>query len=145
MGWGGASQDGKYYAGANLNFDQYEQDNTLQLIYDDNNGNRIAGLRVKDRASQSLWPALQLKEKLAKTKNPVERARLEGQFAELVKPIAAGTANRFFAGKELDQSTVRLADKQGRDRLVLKVDGAGQASIEFLDPTGKVVRRISEG
>jgi hypothetical protein len=39
---------------------------------------------------------------------------------------------------------VKLADKQGRPRLVLKVDGAGTASVEFLDEGGKVVRRIPE-
>jgi hypothetical protein len=44
----------------------------------------------------------------------------------------------------LDDSIVRLADKQGRPRLVLKVDGAGEPSVEFLDATGKVVRRIPE-
>jgi hypothetical protein len=51
---------------------------------------------------------------------------------------------RFFAGKMVDDSIVRLSDRQGRPRLVLKVDAAGAATIECLDEAGKVVRRIPD-
>jgi hypothetical protein len=49
---------------------------------------------------------------------------------------------RFFAGKSLDDAIVKLADKQGRPRLVLTVDGAGNASIEVLDESGAVTRHF---
>jgi hypothetical protein len=48
-----------------------------------------------------------------------------------------------FAGKEAGDALVRLSDKQGRPRLVLKVDKAGAPSIEMLDDAGKVTRRIT--
>ena len=38
-----------------------------------------------------------------------------------------------------------LADAQGHNRLALKVDAAGNASIEFLDADGKVVQRVGPG
>ena len=36
-----------------------------------------------------------------------------------------------------------LCDAKGRKRLVLQVTAAGDASIEFLDETGRVVRTVS--
>ena len=51
---------------------------------------------------------------------------------------------RMFAGKQLEDAVVRLADKQGRPRLVMRVGADGAPSIEFLDETGKVVKRIAE-
>jgi hypothetical protein len=44
----------------------------------------------------------------------------------------------------VDDTVVKLADKQGRTRLLLKVDGSGTPSVEFLDESGKVTRRIPE-
>ena len=35
-----------------------------------------------------------------------------------------------------------LADAAGKPRLNLRVDAAGEASIEFLDADGKVVQRL---
>ena len=46
--WNGKAKDGKYEAGAGLLFDQYNQDQTVGLSYDDENGQRSAGLTVWD-------------------------------------------------------------------------------------------------
>ena len=142
MGFASERAGDKFGATSNLNFDQYEQDNTLQLIYEDDSGRRTVGLRVKDRPNESIQPALELVDKLARTNNATERAPLEAELQKLGERYGANTAVRFFAGKQADDSIVRLADKQGRPRLVLKVDGSGAASIEFLDESGTVVQRI---
>lgn len=50
---------------------------------------------------------------------------------------------RVFVGKNTDRSAaIMLADANGKSRLNLRVDAAGQASIEFLDADGKVTERI---
>jgi hypothetical protein len=50
---------------------------------------------------------------------------------------------RVFVGKNNDRSAgIMLADAAGQPRLNLRVDAAGQASIEFLDAAGKVVQRL---
>jgi hypothetical protein len=49
-----------------------------------------------------------------------------------------------FAGKERGASIVRLADGNGRPRLVLKVEASGEPRVEFLDEAGKVVRRYPQ-
>jgi hypothetical protein len=142
MGFSNGQDGDKYYAGANMNFDQYQQDNTLQLTYEDRNGQRIAGMRVKDRPDESIFPALELTDKLARAKTDDERKQLTAQLEKLTEKYTGGGV-RLFAGKQLDDSIVQLSDKQGHARLVLKVDGKGEASVEFLDASGKVTSRIA--
>jgi hypothetical protein len=48
-----------------------------------------------------------------------------------------------FVGKAEESAVMALRDAKGRKRLVLKVTPAGEASIQFLDETGKVVRTVS--
>jgi hypothetical protein len=142
MGFAAGRSGDSFGAGANLNFDQYESDNTLQLIYLDDNGKRTVGLRVKDRPNESLLPALELIDKIARTQDDAEKAKLKAQLAPIAARVEAATAVRFFAGKHLDDSIVELADKRGRPRLRMKVDGVGAASIEFLDEAGSVIQRM---
>lgn len=142
MGFGAARNAQGYSAGSNLNFDQYEQDNTLQLLYEDENGERIAGMRVKDRPDLSLLPLLELVDARAGASSDAERERIAAEMQAMEKKHA-GTAERFFGGKERGQSVLRLADGEGRARLVLKVDERGEPGVEFLDASGKVVRRIA--
>jgi len=132
-----------YGASSSLLFDQYKQDQTLGLMYGEENGQRQAGLRVWDRPDKPLGPLIELSDQLARAGSDAERARIRAQIDALAKSWGPHPAPvRFFAGKMLDDSIVRLADGQGRPRLVLKVDKAGVASIEFLDESGKVTRRI---
>jgi hypothetical protein len=71
--------------------------------------------------------------------------------AERDKAIAAVRATappgprRVFVGKTQDKAaTMVLADGEGRARLRLAVDVAGNPRIEFLDESGKVVARLPE-
>jgi hypothetical protein len=52
-------------------------------------------------------------------------------------------AQRAFFGRDLAKSAVlNLGDRAGKTRLRLVVDSVGVASIEFLDESGQVRRRI---
>jgi hypothetical protein len=134
-----------YAASSSLLFDQFHQDQTLGFMYGEENGKRMAGMRVWDRPDQPLLPVIELSDKLAKATTDEERAGIRAQIQEIAKSWGDHPApERFFAGKMLDDSVVKLNDKQGRPRLLLKVNGAGSASVEFLDETGKVVKRISD-
>lgn len=133
----------QWRASAGMTFDQYQQDQTVGVMYSEQDGKRTAGLRVWDRPDASMLPAIELSDKIAKAGSDEERARLRAEMMALAKSWGP-QGERLFAGKLLDDSVVRLADKQGRPRLVLKVDGTGAPSVEFLDEAGKVVRRIPE-
>lgn len=139
-----ARRDGEVTsATAGLMFDQYKQDQTVGLVYNEQNGRRTAGLRVWDRPDQSLEPIIKLSDEAARATSEAERERIRAKMMEVARSFGPN-GERLFAGKVLEDSVVRLADKQGRPRLVLKVSGAGEPSVEFLDENGKVVRRIRE-
>jgi hypothetical protein len=142
MGFASGRDGDNRYAASNLNFDQYEQDNTLQLIYSEQNGKRSAGVQINDRPNESILPALEIVDRMNRTQDATERAALQAQLDTIAARYKEETAVRFFAGKESGDSVVRLQDRRGRPRLLLKVDAAGAASIEFLDENGAVVQRI---
>lgn len=132
-----------YGARAGLTFDQYKQDQTISLLYGEQNGQRMAGVRVWDRPAGSLEPVIKLSDRLARAGSDEEREKIRAEIGEVASAWGPNPApERFFAGKQLGDSLVKLSDKQGRTRLLLKVSEAGQPSIEFLDEAGKVVRRI---
>ncbi|HEY0943003.1 MAG TPA: hypothetical protein VGE08_23155 [Steroidobacter sp.] len=133
----------KWGASANLAFDQFQQDQTVGMMYSEQDGKRAAGFKVWDRPNASMEPAIELSDRAARAATDAERDEIRAEMMALAKSWGP-QGERLFAGKVLDDSMVRLADKQGRPRLVLKVDGAGEASVEFLDEAGKVVRRIPE-
>lgn len=133
----------KWSASAALTFDQYQQDQTVGVMYSERDGKRTAGFRVWDRPNASMLPAIELSDRAAKATTEAEREKIRAEMMALAKSWGP-QGERLFAGKMLDDSIVRLADTQGRPRLVLKVDGAGEPSVEFLDEAGKVVRRIPE-
>jgi hypothetical protein len=123
-------------------FDQYQQDNTLRLIYRDKNGDRQAGLSIMDRPDSSIVDALELYDKVQLAETDAERARFQAELDAIAESYEKSVAERFFTGKESGDSVVRLADKQGRPRLVLRVDAGGEPSVELLDAAGQVVHRI---
>jgi len=146
MTFSNRKNDGHSAASSSLLFDQYQQDQTLGLLYNEQDGQRSVGIKVWDRPDAPLGPVVELSDKLARATSDAERAKIRGEIGEIAKSWGPHpVSERFFAGKVRDDSIVKLADKQGRTRLLLKVDGAGVASVEFLDEAGKVVRRIPEG
>ena len=140
---GGKTADG-WRAGGGIMFDQYKQDQTVGLTYSDRNGQRQAGLRVWDRPEWNMGELLPLSDKAARAKTDEEKQAIRQEMMAFAQSKGDLGGERLFVGKSLEDSVVRLNDKQGRPRLVMKVDGKGQPSIEFLDAEGKVTRRVTE-
>lgn len=138
-----AEEEGEYAASAGLMFDQYKQDQTVGLIYSDRNGQRAAGLRVWDRPEYSIEPLMEFSDRAARAETDAEREAIRKEMLDYAMAHGGVGALRFFAGKELQDTVVRLADREGRPRLELKVDAAGEPSVAFLDADGKVVKRIT--
>lgn len=125
--------DGGYHAGAALLFDQYNQDQTVGITYNDSNGRRSAGLTVWDRPDTPVWdivgPILALPE------GPERNALIQKKAAE-----GELGAVRLFVGKRADRSALlSLADARGKPRLQISVDADGNPRIAFLDENGKAV------
>ena len=137
----GQERDGVRRADAGLMFDQLKQDQTIGLSYTESNGRRTAGFQVWDRSDTHLS---ELIEKLNAANRIQDRAERDAALAA-IRATAPPGPRRVFVGKTSDRSaTVALSDAQGKPRLTLTVDPAGNPRIEFLDETGKVVARLPQ-
>lgn len=136
-------KDGEHYsASSGLLFDQYHQDQTVGVVYQEEDGERMAGLQVWDRPDYSIQTLLEMNNRAAKAA-PADQKAIKEQMLAYAKAHGGVGAKRMFVGKQDGNAIVRLADKEGRPRLVMEVDAKGQPSIQFLDENGKVVRQIS--
>lgn len=136
--------DGEHYsASSGLLFDQYHQDQTVGIVYQDRDGERRAGLQVWDRPDYSIKALMEMNDRAAGAATPADQKAIRKKMLAYVKAHGGAGAKRMFVGKQDGDAIVRLADKEGRPRLVMEVDASGQPSIQFLDENGKVVRRIS--
>jgi len=144
MGFSGHSRNGHVTADAGFMFDQYGQDQTVGLTYDEQDGRRSAGLRVWDRSDQPINVLADMVEPIKRMPDGPEKTRRIAAVRDSAAKLGLGGAQRVFVGKQPNKvATVLLADAQSRPRLRLVVDSAGTARIEFLDDAGKVVRTIS--
>jgi hypothetical protein len=144
MGFSGHSRNGHVTADAGFMFDQYGQDQTVGLTYDEQDGHRSAGLRVWDRSDQPINVLADMVEPIKRLPDGAEKTRRMAAVRDSAVKLGLGGAQRVFVGKQSNKTaTVVLADAQSRPRLRLVVDSAGTARIEFLDDAAKVVRTIS--
>jgi hypothetical protein len=135
----GQERDGVRRANALLAFDQIKQDQTIALSYNEANGQRSTGLTVWDR------PEVRLSELIDKLNaaQKIADAAARDQAIEQARASMPPSPRRVFVGKDTDRSAaIMLADADGHPRLKLRVEAAGQASIEFLDRDGKITQRI---
>ena len=137
----GREADGTRRADAGLMFDQLKQDQTIAFSYTESNGRRTAGFQVWDRADSHLSVLI---EQLNAANKIQDRTEREAAIAK-IRATAPPGPRRLFIGKNGDRAaTVSLADANGKPRLTLTVDAAGNPRIEFLDEQGKVVARMPD-
>lgn len=130
--------DGKVESGGHLSFDQYDQDQVIQLTQSEYGGRRWAAMIVNDRPDEPIQ--IELAKKITSMPDGPEKTALLKQVQE------AGTfgTQRLYVGKtQARDSTIVLSDAKARPRITLKVSPDGRASIDFLDETGKIVRTVS--
>jgi hypothetical protein len=133
--FGGAKKGKNASSGGHLSFDQYEQDQVISLDQTEENGRRRAGLTFFDR------PATPIPLEMIDKMNTPEG---DAEFEKLKEAGGFGYPRVFIGKTENRASTVILRDAKGFARLKLAVTPAGAASIEFIDESGKIVRRITE-
>jgi hypothetical protein len=133
--FGGAKKGQNVSSGGHLSFDQYEQDQVISLDQTEEHGRRRAGLTFFDRPTAPI--PLELIDKLSTPEGSTE-------FESLSKAGGFGYPRLFIGKTENRDSAVLLRDAKGLVRLRLTVTPAGAAAIEFMDESGKVVRRIAE-
>jgi hypothetical protein len=129
---------GDFGAFSGVRWGSVGQSQSVGMIYDDDNGQREAGVFVADAptttASQMVErgkTVQQMAEGPAKARAMAELRRTEGP-------------KRITVARMKDQSAaVELADPQGKPRLRLVVDRSGAPRVDFLDATGRVTRTLN--
>lgn len=129
-------------AGGSLMFDQFHQDQTVGIAYSQSNDRKSAGLHVWDRPET---PADVLVEKVRAIERMPNGPEKQAEAEKMKQSQARGElgAHRIFVGKGQDGSAgVIIADRFGKNRIVMVVDDKNAAHLHFLDEAGKVVASI---
>lgn len=137
--WGiDGDDDDRQHAGAAILFDQFHNDQTVGITYDQTGIRRTAGLHVWDRPDVPLAELVdryQAIQRLPPAEQQAARAQLQAE--------GLGGAKRIFVGKNAErEAVVDLHDGHGAPRLRLIASDDGAARIEFLDAHGEVVARV---
>jgi len=137
--------DGRYEASTHMSFDQFDQDQVLNLDYTDRNGRRVIGVSVNDRVDANIYDIVMQRDSI--TKAITDTAARTAALARLLGPRDGipFSAQRLFVGRDPSKSAiVNLSDRQGKTRLRLLVDSLGAPRIEFLDAAGKVTHTLTD-
>jgi hypothetical protein len=135
---------GEYYASTHMSFDQFNQDQVLNLDYTDRNGLRLTGISVNDRANADIYDLVKERDSIMKIADTAARAAGMRRWAAPRNGVPLNV-QRMFVGRDPSKSAVlNLSDANGKPRLRLVVDSLGAARIEFLDAAGKVTRALAD-
>jgi hypothetical protein len=139
--WGGLSKDGKPMSFSHLSFDQYEQDQTLNLESSLEDGHRFTGIHMSDVPDFPITPQMMADYTTAKSM-PEGPART-AQLSALQKKYPPAH-QRIALDRSRDNSVgLTLSDATGHPRLKLFVAADNTPRIQFLDATGKITRTLS--
>jgi hypothetical protein len=120
--WAGKKTADGYDAGAALLFDQFNQDQTVGIMYNDENGKRNAAFHVWDRPDQSVSDISPKIDAVRKMPAGPERQAAVTALRE------SGTfgAERVYLGKSADHTAALiLSDAKGRPRVRISVEASG--------------------
>jgi hypothetical protein len=142
---GSRAADGSVDASSHMSFDQFDNDQVLNLDYRERNGQRLVGISMLDRAPIPIERLTEMYDSLNRIADPA------GRRAEMIKIMTPTNgeplqAQRVFLGRNPQKAAMLLlSDPKGRPRIRIAVDSTGSPAIEFLDESGKVSTRMPEG
>jgi hypothetical protein len=126
-------------SGGSLTFDQYDQDQIVQIEGSHDSNGHFAGLTVFDRPDRPIEKDLQESPRI-ESMSPAEREKLMAQRA---KSNYYGAARIKVARTDDGAAGISLRDAQGRPRIVMQVSKEGLSSLKFLDADGKVLNELT--
>ncbi len=130
--------DGTYAASTHMSFDQFDSDQVLNLDYADNNGRRLVGFSVNDRANVNIHDLVVERDSIMSIADTVARAAALRRWAGPRNGVPL-VAQRVFVGRNPSKAAVvNLSDPDGHPRLRLSVNSLGTPRLEFLDSAGHV-------
>ena len=136
----GNAEDG---AGMVLSFDQYKNDQIMQMQYlRDKGGKQRYGINLWDRTEEITLPELISMIDSLKQKGITD----DQQIADALKTVNKGMplgVQRMFAGKTDDKHVgLFIKDEFGKDRINIFIDKNNNPRLQFLDKDGKVSKEF---
>lgn len=139
----GKTENGKYAAGAQLSFDQYNHDQVMTLAYADRNGDRRVGLEMSDRIGPMVNERVSQLDSINRLQDgPAKDSARRALFAP-INGVPQFAPRVFVGRRDNGNAALVLMDGKGRPRLRLIVDSLGSARIEFLNDSSRVVRSVT--
>ena len=135
-----ARTDSGYAAYGKLAFDQFNQDQSVELAYSESDGRGYSGVLVYDNPSVPLIDLVRASEAF-RSGSDADRAEAQALVEGLE---VAPQTQRLFVGKEAGQALVLLSDPQGRTRIRMGVSADGAPTLDFLSEDGTLLQRLPE-
>lgn len=128
-----AKEDGSYESGLSLTFDQYKQDQVVQMSVSEENGLRHYGISIFDRPDFPLTEYIQRYNQIQTMEEGPEKKNALNMLHE-------NNCRRIFLGKSQNgEVAVRLNDSKGNERIRMVIDANDIPRMEFLDQHGQVI------
>lgn len=133
----GKDGNGNETVSASLTFDQFKQDQVMQMRYVEENEERHYGFSIFDR------PSTPLPELIKEYENIQTRDNNTGNQQEKLAELFKGNAERAFMGKNNNgEVTVHLNDQNGNQRIRMVIDEHDVPKLEFLNAQGEVTFKL---
>lgn len=136
------SADGAVHSWGHLSFDEYEQDQFMDIDSSQEGPSRSSKIVILDNPASPLTPAvMEEAERIKAMPHGPERAKAW----EALKVKLPPAAQRAYLGRTPDNDArLELSDQQGRTRIQLRVTADGTPTMQFLDAHGKVTHQWPE-
>lgn len=127
---GDEDDDGNPAMGISLTFDQFKQDQVLQLALSQQGEEQSYGISIFDRPSEPITETIEKMNELGTMTNSPERDALTDELRQT-------NARRAFLGKGTDGSVqLVLNDSRGNKRFEIRIDDADQVFAKIFDHDG---------
>jgi hypothetical protein len=141
---GKQSANGSFQASTHMSFDQFNQDQVLNLDYGDDGARRQVAITMLDRRQTDIYDFVMRRDSIMKMADTVARA---AALRQMVAPRdgVPFQAQRVFLGRNPQKAAALvLSDPNGRPRIRLSVDSTGAPSLAFLDEAGRVTATLPQ-
>ncbi len=140
----GKSTDGSHIADATIRFDNYRQNEAIGMSHYQKGDEKESALEVWDSPNAPLTAefAHQYVSAASMKDGPDKTAALKAMAQQHATELGHLTRRVFVGRTKKDDAAVQLMDRNGKPRIRMAVDSAGNASLDFLDEHGKVISRF---
>lgn len=119
-----------------MTFDQYKNDQVMQMFLTEENKNRSYGFKISDRPDRHMKETIKLMESFQETDNETEKERIMAELNE--NSHIRMRTGKFFNG----DVGIFINDKNGKVRVRVYVGADDAPHLEILDADGNVSAKL---